>query len=193
MRMRKEILIILPWIFGFWTAAQVKREQANTSVSTYSNASLGFRYVPPVGMRDKTERLIREIQEYAQSIHSSDTLTGLLSMSSGPDDKLPTWSSVTIETYPRKVLQSLDDVQAEVQMSGWVAHSQNSPVPPRLVVVSGQSFAVSLFGFQDGNLRKGAVVWTTIRHGHLLAFAFAANSPAELEKLAESIKSLEFF
>jgi len=37
------------------------------------------------------------------------------------------------------------------------------------------------------------VAWTTIRKGQLLSFFFAANSPQQLRKLAESMKSVEFF
>jgi hypothetical protein len=46
---------------------------------------------------------------------------------------------------------------------------------------------------QDGPIKKGAVVWTTIRKGQLLSFLFAANSPDQLKSLAESMKSIQFF
>jgi len=41
-------------------------------------------------------------------------------------------------------------------------------------------------------LETVAVVWTTLRSGKLLAFAFAANSSEQLKKLTESMKTLEF-
>jgi hypothetical protein len=175
------------------TVAQIERDHPDKLNTGYSNAKLAFRYAPPLDMRDKTEQFRREIREYAEAIHSRKTLIALLSMSSGSDDKAPTWRSITIETYPRSAVQNLDDVHAEVKMSGWVAHSHASAAPPKIIRISGQTFAVSLFGFQEGNVRKGAVVWTTIRRGQLLSFAFVANSPRELAKLAETMKTVEFF
>jgi len=61
------------------------------------------------------------------------------------------------------------------------------------VVISGQNFTVSVFGLQEGAVRKGAVVFTTIRKGKLLSFAFVANSSEQLKKLTESMKSVQFF
>ena len=78
-------------------------------------------------------------------------------------------------------------------MSAWVAHSKDVRALPRSVVISGQSFAVSVFGMQEGPIKKGATVWTTVRKGKLLSFAFVANSPEQLETLTETMKSLQFF
>jgi hypothetical protein len=75
----------------------------------YSNATLSFRYMPPSEMRDKTQRFRAEIQQRAVASHSKDTLDALLAMSSGPDDKATDWHSLTIETYPRKVVADLDE------------------------------------------------------------------------------------
>src|SRR5260370_34209717 len=58
---------------------------------------------------------------------------------------------------------------------------------------SGQRFAVSVFGGREGTIRKGAVVWTTVRNGKLLSCAFFANSPAQLKALTESMRTVEFF
>jgi hypothetical protein len=149
--------------------------------------------MPPSEMRDKTQRFRAEIQQRAVASHSKDTLDALLAMSSGPDDKATDWHSLTIETYPRKVVADLDDASAEAKMSAWVANSKDASALPRSVVLSGQSFSVSLFGMQEGTTKKGAVVWTTIRKDKLLSFAFVANSPEQLKKLTESMKSVQFF
>jgi hypothetical protein len=161
--------------------------------ATYSNAPLAFRYKPPSEMRDKTQRFRAEIQERAEASSSKDTLDALLAMSSGPDDKATDWHSLTIETYPRKAVADLDDASAEARMSAWVAHSKDASALPRSVILSGQSFAVALFGVQEGTTKKGAVVWTTIRKDKLLSFAFVANSPEQLKRLTESMKSVQFF
>jgi hypothetical protein len=161
--------------------------------AVYSNRGLGFRYTPPREMRDKTQRFRTEIQDRAEASHLKYTLDVLLGMSSGPDDKATDWHSLTIESYPRKALADLDDVSAEAKMSAWVANSKDATALPRSVVLSGQKFAVSLLGMQEGTRKKGAVVWTTICKDKLLSFAFVANSPEQLKKLTESMKSVQFF
>lgn len=159
----------------------------------YSNVELAFRYTPPNGMRDKTERFRLQIQAQAKASSTTQTLSALLAMSTGPDSTVPKWSSVTIETYPRKAVADIDDASAEAKMSAWVAHSKDSTTLPRSVVLSGQRFAVSVFGMQEGTTKKGAVVWTTVRKDKLLSFAFVGNSPEQLKRLAESMKSVRFF
>lgn len=163
------------------------------SRTTYSNASLGFRYTAPLGLVDRTEPFKADIQEQAKASGTTNMLNAILAMSSGGDDWIPNWASVTIETYPRKSVSERDDVKAEVQMSAWVAHSKDTSAPPKSTVISGQRFSVSLFATQQGPIRKGAVVWTTIRRRALLSFAFAANSPERLTELAETMKSVQFF
>jgi hypothetical protein len=150
--------------------------------------------MPPSEMLDKTQRIKAEIQRRANSLHSSsNTLDILLAMSSGRDDTSSGWHSLTIESYPRKAVGDLDDSNAEAKMSAWVANSKEAGALPRFVVLSGQKFSISLFGMQEGTKRKGAVVWTTVRKGKLISFAFSANSPEKLAMLAESMKSLQFF
>jgi hypothetical protein len=87
----------------------------------------------------------------------------------------------------------LDDASAEAKMSAWVANNKDASALPQSVVLSGQGFVVSIFGAQEGTTKKGAVVCTTIRKDKLLSFAFVANSPEQLKKLTESMKSVRFF
>lgn len=163
------------------------------SEGVYTNARLAFRYTPPNLMRDKTERFRLQIQEQAKDSGTTQRLSALLAMTTGPDSTVPNWSSVTIETCPRKAVADFDDARAEAKMSAWVAHSKDPTALPRSVVLSGQRFAVSIFGMQEGTTKKGAVVWTTVRKDKLLSFAFVANSPEQLKRLAESMKSVRFF
>jgi hypothetical protein len=144
-------------------------------------------------MQDHTERSRAELRAQAESLHINKTLHILLAMSSGSDDTAKTWRSLSIETYPRNGLSNLDDPSAEAKMSAWVAGVSNAP-KPRSVVLSGQIFAVYVVGETEGAMiRKGAVIWTTIRKGKLLSFAFVANSPEQLTSLTESMKSVRFF
>ncbi len=156
----------------------------------YANSGLAFRYTPPKGMLDKTARFGLQIQDQSGMTR---TLGTLLAMSSGPDSKVSSWRSITIVTYRRSAVSERDDAKAEGQMNAWVAHSKDTSVLPKSVVLAGQSFSLSVFGLEEGTVKKGAVVWTTVRKGKLLSFAFAANSPEQLATLAESMKSLQFF
>jgi hypothetical protein len=186
------IVALLLVVWGV-AMAQVKRDPPGGLGKSYSNETLRFRYVPPSGMQDKTQRLRAEIQEKAEALHTTNTLDALLAMSSGSDDSAADWHSLTIETYPRSAVADKDDTSAEAKMSAWVAGFGDSHAAPRQTTLSGQAFAVFVFGMKEGTVKKGAVIWTTIRKGKLLSFAFVANSPEQLTKLAESMKSVQFF
>ena len=170
-------------------AAQRKTDSASSGAK-YTNAKLALRYNPPGGMRDKTARFQMQIQDQSATPRTFRTL---LAMSSGPNSGVPGWCSLTIVTYPRSAVSEPEDTKAAAQMNAWVAHSKDASALPKSVVISGQRFSVSLFGLQEGTVEKGAVVWTTVRKGQLLSFAFAANSPRQLTRLTESMKTLEFY
>jgi hypothetical protein len=186
-------LTLMLWVLSLSATGTVNPILKNGTAGSYSNSVLGFRYTPPHGLIDRTDGFQASIREEAKFAGTTKMLDALLAMSSGGDDTAASWGSVTIETYPRDAVSEPDDLKAEVQMSAWVVHSKDTSAPPKSVIISGQRFSVSLFATQEGPIRKGAVVWTTIRKGKLLSFAFAANSPEQLQKLTESMKSLEFF
>lgn len=190
-RLMKKVILTIVLITISAAAAQVERGSSMVR-NSYSNSSLGFRYWPPAGMQDKTERFRSDIQERAKATGTTDVLTALLAMSSGPDDNDPSWHSLTIEIYPRKAVSEADDAKAEAKMSAWVADTKDESMFDS-VVMSGQRFTVSVFGMEQANVRKVATVWTTVRKGQLLSFAFVANSPEQLKKLTESMKSVQFF
>ena len=164
------------------------------SVPVYRNPDLGFRYWPPQEMHDKTDRSTASLEDQAKALHIKSKAELLLSMSSGGDDTAHDWHSLNAVAYPRDAYSSLDDASAEAKMSDWVGGTSTSTqAHMRRVVISGQSFLVSVFAMQEGPVRKGAVVWTTIRKGKLLSFAFAANDPDQLKALTETIKTIQFF
>jgi len=163
-------------------------------VPGYQNAQLGFRYRPPHEMHDKTDSSAAVLEDQARNLHTESRLQLLLSMSSGPDDRAAGWHSLTIVACPRDAFSQLDDVSAEAKMSFWVGGASGSnPGPARSVLISGQTFSVFVFAVQLDGVRKGSVVWTTIRDGKLLSFAFAANSPEQLKALAETMKTVQFY
>src|SRR5712692_8289550 len=157
------------WLMQFGEA-ETKAGKASSPSNAYSNVSLGFSYIRPSEMRDETNTQRAEIRARAAARRTSNTLDLLLSMSSGPDATTADWHLLSIETYPRRKFSNLDDISAEAKMSAWVAGTSSLPGKPRSVVLAGQSFAVFVFGEQDGAIRKGAVVWTTIRKDKLLSF-----------------------
>jgi hypothetical protein len=191
--MKTPTLVILLSIAWVAASAQVKRDPPGGLGTGYSSATLGFRYTPPSEMLNKTELLRNEIQLKAEASNAKNKLDALLAMSSGLNDAAPDWHSLTIETYPRDSVADPDDTSAEAKMSTWVAGISGSPGKPRTIVLSGQSFLVYVIGEQEGTLKKGAVIWTTIRKGKLLSFAFVANSPEQLKALAETMKTVQFF
>ncbi len=158
----------------------------------YSSSTLGFKYTPPPGMRDETANGRLAVQSRAKALKTNHVFDVLLTMESGEDDSQP-WCSVTIETYPRGAVSEPDDTKAAMQMNAWVAHSRDTSVLPKSAVISGQSFTVSVFFLQEGSVKKGATVFTTIRKGKLLSFAFVANSPEQLKALTETMKSVQFY
>jgi hypothetical protein len=189
---RVALVTFLASILGATALAQVKRPTA-TFRTGYQDANLGFRYSAPSNMANRTEPFRAEIQQRAKSSGTTNMLHALLALSTGDDYTTSNWGSVTIETYPRRSVSEPDDHKAAVQMNAWVADSKDAEALPKSVVISGQNFTVSVFGLQEGAVRKGAVVFTTIRKGKLLSFAFVANSPEQLKKLTESMKSVQFF
>ena len=183
----------LALLLAFWCNSAVSQVSPGPTSSgkVYSNARLAFRYTPPNGMRDKTGRFAPlQIQNQAGT---PQTLATLLAMSSGPDSSVPDWHSITIVTYPRNAVSEPDDAKAAGQMNAWVAHSKDPSALPKSATISGQVFTVSVFGLQEGTVRKGAVVFTTVRKGKLLSFAFAANSPEQLKALTETMKTVQFY
>lgn len=184
--------ILLVMITRTLAVAQSTRD-LSTVPADYSNAMLGFRYLPPSEMRDVTERAKAEIQAHAETLHTRNTLGLLLAMISGPDEAAPGWHSLTIETYPRKAFSTLDDAGAEAKMSAWVMGLPDVRALSHAVTVSRRNFTVSAFQGPEATVRKTAVVWTTVCKDQLVSFAFSANSSEQLKSVAKSMKSVQFF
>lgn len=159
----------------------------------YEDTAIGFRYSPAKNLKDVTERSRDAIRRQARAVGAGGTTELLLAMASNMDDRASDWCLVKIESDPRVSFSDADDLNAEAKMSALVAGAGEAQIPSRTVVISGQRFAVSLFAHQEGAIRKRAVVFTTVRRGKLLSFAFAANSPEQLKALAETMKTVQFF
>ena len=160
----------------------------------FSDAELGFRYTPPKGLTDETSDARESVQERAAALHTSNTMEVLLRMISGPDDTAPDWHSVGIETYLRSKFSSLSDAASEEKMNQWVAAGAGAnPVGrPEELSIAGAHFVVSNVERSEPPLVKHGRIYSTIRNGKLIAFAFSANSPDKIVLIAESLQTLEF-
>lgn len=188
---RSCILSLFLCLPGFSAQSQLTPRMSPNRV--FSDTTLGFRYSEPDGMSDDTKSGRTEIHSRAAASGTTNTLDLLLAMTSGADSTALQWRSLTIESYPRDKFSNLADAAAEAKMAAWVAGVSNQTANSRSVRLAGQDFVVSVFGQQIGSIRKAAVIWTTTRRGKLLSFAFVANSPTQLQKLAESMKSVSFY
>jgi hypothetical protein len=187
-------MVVLALLFLSAPAAEAQRGLGSLYAGiAYSNPDLDFRYSAPPGMHDRTDSGKSQIQARASENHTNRAMELLLAMSSGSSNSDSEWRSLAVEAYPRELVADLDDSSAEAKISALVAGVSGSSGTPRFVVLSDQKFAVYVFATQEKSARKGAVVWTTIRKGKLLSFAFVANSPEQLKALAESMKTVQFF
>lgn len=190
---RTGVYVVLLALSPLIVCAQAEHNRSSP-VKGYENTELGFRYRPPQEMLDKTADSIATLDDQAKHLHIKNDLKLLLSMSSGPNDKAVGWHSLTIMSYPRNAYSGLDDASAEAKMNNWAgADSDTLPSSGEKVLISGQTFTMSLFIVKVDGVKKSSVVWTTTRRGKLLSFAFAANSPEQLKALGESMKTVQFF
>src|SRR5712691_1489085 len=141
--MRRMTSALLVMIALGTAAGQTERHPQSDSPKSYSNASLGFRYTPPSGLRDQTKFLMSQIQKEEGSAGTANVHRVLLALFSTEEGEDPSWRSLTIETYPRSAISAPDDASAEAKMSAWLAHSEDAnPSSNKLAVVSGQKFSV---------------------------------------------------
>src|SRR6266404_4222800 len=157
--------------------------------STFTESALNFSYTPPLNMRDFTEFDNQSIQQRAKAMGKTNTLTLLLSLRSGSDDTAPEWHSIGIQTYPREKMGIVSDRDACQTLSRSVARGGTETGQPLDVQIGAIHFVVSTFEVREGQLTKHACVYTTVRNGKMLSFAFSANSSEVLNKIADSMKT----
>lgn len=194
MTMRKPMLIVLWGIYISVLATFRLADAANhPNVNSYVNKELGFRYIPPAGMRDETQVTRAKIHDQAVEKHTTKTLMVLLALTQGADPTSSSWESLTIQSYPRDALAESDDAAAKEKMSVWVVGLPLTSVRGWNYRLAGQDFSVTAFAAQESSHRRAVVVWTTIRKNQLLSFAFVSNSAEQLQKLTETMKTVQFF
>lgn len=160
----------------------------------FSDAQLGFRYVLPKGLIDETAYSREELRKRNDALGTSNnTLEILLRMTSGPPDTAPEWRAISVQTYSHSKFAGLDDPAVEAKMNGWMAGDGVKAIgDPKRESIAGEKFVVSNFEKSGPSHVKYARIYSTIRNGKLLGFAFTANSVDELKPLADGLETLEF-
>lgn len=173
-------------------AAQSPAQGPPLAPPVFTDSTLAFRYTPPPNLYDVTEGGKQSIREPARAMGKTDTLNLLLSLVSGPDDTSSDWRSIAIQTYPReKMARGLTDREASQFFSRTVAGVGSETGHPADVHIGDFDFVFSTFELHEGQLTKHARVYTTVRKGQLLSFAFSANSLDAMNKIVDSIKSVQ--
>ena len=164
------------------------------TASGYSNSVLGFRYTPPSSLvLDQTSQARDNLQKRAAELHPTSSSSILLRLISGGADTAPDWASLAVMTYNRASWSDVDDFHAETRMNATMAGGALPIGDKPSITFSGVMFAASQFEIRQGALTKHATVYSTVRRGKLLAFAFSGNSAEIVAKDADSLKSLSFF
>jgi hypothetical protein len=190
--MRTLLSIVLLVLLGapVWT-------QTNTSIGlengVYSSLELGFRYRLPPGLSDETSYARESLQKKAADLHTSNTFDVLLRVTSGPDDSVPEWHAISIQSYSRAKFVDRADGAVEARMNQLVAGAGTSAVgKSERESIAGISFSTSNFEKSEPPLQKYARVYSTVRKGKVLSIAFTANLRESLDLLDESLRGLEF-
>jgi len=186
----------LPFVASLFMLCGPALSQSQTS-STLANGVLsdsefGLRYTPPSKMFDETDSARESVRTRAAALHSTAVFDVILSMGFG-DDTSPDWYSVGIETFPRSRLSTLENFAAQARVNVLAAGARASQIgTPQQATFSGQVFVVSEFEQKEPPLTKRARVYTTIRGSKFLTIAFAANSIESLQRIVDTMRTLEF-
>jgi hypothetical protein len=153
--------------------------------NVYRNVELRFSFTPPSGLRDVTSKAA------APGEKDPNTIDLLLFELSGPDSNDLAWRALAVQSYSRALVSTQDDFEAESKLSRTVIGTRaKESSPATRVSINGAEYALSSFERVHGAVTEYSHVYTTVIHGYLVAFAFTGNSLAQLDAMAESLKSL---
>jgi hypothetical protein len=176
-------------LFLLFVATQLFAQSATPSPRVFSDAELGIRFSPPLGLVDNTIADESWMEQRAARLHTAKVLKIRLSLRADLPDTAPEWCSVGIESYPRDRLGDLNDRDAVLKMSSWVAGLGRPSGQMTDRQVGPFRFAVSASELHEGSLTKRAHIYTTILKGQMFSVAFSANSPEVLARIEKSIST----
>ena len=181
---RNSILVLVTAVL----AVAMSFAQGRTGIDehgVYRNAEVGFAFTPPTGLTDVTAKA------NAAGKDDANTIALLLFELSGPDSNDLDWRGIAVQSYPRARVDRKDDLEAEAGLSRRIVGKAPMQVGATTrVTIAGQTYALCQYEQSKGLLTQYAHVYTTVIHGQLVAFAFTGNSPATLEQMSESLKTL---
>lgn len=186
------IKVVVAAVLGILLSTQALAQGPPLAPSVFTDFTVAFRYTPPPNLYDLTEGGKQSIRERAKALGKTSTLNLLLCLASGPDDTASDWRAIAIQTYPREKMGRLSDHEASHSFSRTVAGTGSETGQPADVHVGDFDVVVSNFELHEGQLTKHARVYTTVRKGQLLSFAFSANSLDSLNRIVDSISSVRF-
>jgi hypothetical protein len=183
------LLILVAGTVGPPTGFTGARGTEEASGHLYINASLGFTYTPPGGLRDLTEAL--KESDSAKSRAGRVHFESLLRMFSGPDDLAVDWVTLGIATLPRgRDKDKGDDVTAGFFTNN--ALGGGATVKREVVKIAGRDFSVSNFEKKEPPLTKYAIVYTVVHKEKFISFFFSGNDRDKVNRLAKSMNTLKF-
>jgi len=150
----------------------------------YRNSECGFSFKPPSGLTDVTTKA-------GSSNDDPNAVKLLLFELSGPDDTNYDWRGLAVQSYPRDKVKVEDDGEAEAKLSRTIVGNAKSIAAPQTMTIGGTNYVLTQYEREHGMLTQHSKVYATIIHGQLVAFAFTANSPANLDSMAESLKTVQ--
>ncbi len=180
--MRNVLLPVLLLALTLTVSAQTKSGLDENGV--YRNPDIGFSFHPPSGLTDVTKR----------SPNSNDDQSAvklLLFELSGPDSNDLEWRGVAVQSFPRKQVKVEDDGEAEAKLSRTIIGNAKPVAAPKHQMIGGIDFVVTEFERHRGLLTEHSKVFTTIIHGEMVAFAFTANSTANIDAMAQCLETLK--
>ena len=151
----------------------------------YQNQEIGFSFTPPSGLTDVTAKANGSAKPDPNSIAL------LLFELSGPNSNDLQWRGLAVQSYTRAQVSMPDDFDVESRMSRTITGKDwTETAAPTKVTIGDNTFAFSQFQHNRGLLKQYSHVYTTIIHGQLVAFAFTANSTAQLDDMKAALKTL---
>lgn len=175
-------LIIIAW--------SCQNAAAATQGEVFNVPDIGFHFVPPSGMIDRTSQSAREARNHAAT---NKTTSLILDLSSNEADTAPNWHRLWIIIRYRGQLANLSDVAAEEKMHTVLGGPKAIAVgKPKTSVLGGRAFVVSEFELNEPPLLKHAKLFTTICKGQILTLVLVSNSAAKVGAMEDSLKTLDF-
>ena len=152
----------------------------------YHNKELGISFKTPAGLTDVTAKANESADKDPKAVQL------LLFELSGPNANDPEWRGLAVQSYARNQVATKDDAEAEAKLTRTViGNKPTEEAPAEKVTLGGRPYLVSHFQKSGQFLTQHIEVYATVIKGQMVAFVFTANSAANLDAMAETMKTLK--